>query len=118
LRTQVLSRLDELCLPVVNPQVSKSSLNYYVSQLAQLGDENGPDTALWTDPYSGAVFVLDRRTGNSYRAENITRSERDEERHFSSCRRLSGDNGVEKDEPPEWIKQVLGVCSFTLLRHV
>ena len=93
------------------------------------GDESREtEELLWTDPYTGETYAVDRRTGNSYaicsRADNNDRDQGQAKRRtlgsrpFPSVRGLLRDlgEGETGNETPQWIQEALNV-SFCLCHY-
>lgn len=78
-------------------------------------DLNGEDdTTTWTDPSSGRVYTVDRRTGNSYLKDQEVRG-CIARRRILDVPWLKGNHepcihNHSKGEMPNWMKEALQVC--------
>ncbi|KAJ6591749.1 hypothetical protein DFH09DRAFT_1025767 [Mycena vulgaris] len=73
---------------------------------------------LWTDPYTGEIYVVDARTGNSYRQSNpppmaldgVIPNGRQSRTLFRQTTR--GADSLNKSAMPEWIQTALKACHY------
>lgn len=86
---------------------------YFSSKSLDLTVED--DTTTWTDPSSGRVYTVDRRTGNSYLKDREVRgciaSRRILDVPWQKGHRDPCIHNHNNGEMPNWMKEALQVCS-------